>query len=59
MPMATPVSTIGATLLEVHSTEAIGGKLAALGGALVVNSSEHAEPLNAAAVAARMQNHWP
>jgi hypothetical protein len=32
----------GATLLEVHSTDA-AGKAAALGGALVVNGSEHAQ----------------
>jgi hypothetical protein len=49
---------IGATLLEVQAKDP-AGKSAALGGALLVNSSEHAELLNAEAVTATMHMHWP
>jgi hypothetical protein len=44
-------SKIGATMLDVHPTDAIGGRLAALGGGLVVKSSEQLEQLNIVTIA--------
>ena len=49
---------IGAALLEVHATDP-AGMAPALGGALLVKSSEHAELLNAEAVTAAKQMDWP